>query len=288
MTASNSGLILGGQGRFGRAAARAFDALRASLRPTRQAEDPGAWLLRLACLLTGTALLTVMALALDERRLGLDSVWLKPLEFQLALAVQSATLAWGPRRLAPLYAAAALPRPLAWLWIAVVSYEAAYITLQGARGTTSHFNRGTAWEGVAGTLMATGAGVLVTVTLWIGLVALWQSWRERARSPMVLAIGLGFVLGAVLAAWTGSAIGALRGYWPQPLVEPLLRLPVTGWVLSQPDLRIAHFIGLHQMQLLPAVKAFAAARRWPRSVAVAALAVTSLGATALCWHLVQS
>jgi hypothetical protein len=152
--------------------------------------------------------------------------------------------------------------------------------------------------------MAAGAGVLVSVTFWIGAVALWQVVRQAGapagpeatgsaggRSTFVagarptdtlmpLAIGLGFTLGAVLAAWSGSAMGAARGYWPQPLQEPVSWMPLTGWVLSQTDLRIAHFVGLHQMQFPPALAALAGWAGWPRKGALGAIAVAALGSTA--------
>lgn len=253
-------------------------AMRSPAQPLTQ-PDSSALLWRVALLLALAAVPTAIALLIDERMLGPFNVWTKPLKFQLALAVQTATLAWALGRFTPALRGWAMPRWLARGWTAVVVYEAAFITLQGARGVASHFNRATPWESLAGTLMAGGAGVLVLVTVWVGLVGLWQA-RATRWAPMPLAIGLGFVLGAALAAWTGGAMGAARGYWPQPLLEPVQWMPLTGWVLSQTDLRIAHFIGLHQMQMLPAVAAFCAAARWPHTAARAAMAVAALAALA--------
>lgn len=232
-----------------------------------------------AIALTLAAVPTALCLALDDRMLGHFNVWTKPLKFQLALALQTATLAWALGHLTPALRRIAMPRWLGMGWSVVAVYEAGFITLQGARGVASHFNRATLWESIGGTLMATGAGVLVLVTAWIGLVALWQA-RQRQWAAMPLAIGLGFVAGAVLAAWTGGAMGAARGYWPQPLVEPVQWMPVTGWVLSQTDLRIAHFVGLHQMQMLPAIAAAGVLAGWQPRVLRAALVAACLAAIA--------
>lgn len=218
---------------------------------------------QLAAILTVAAALSGVASMFDDRTIGHYNVWVKPMKFQLALAIQTATIAWAVTRFEPAMRRIAMPRAVSWLWLAVALAETLYITLQGARGVASHFNRSTAWEGVAGTSMAVGAGLLVLVTLWVGLAALWQA-RRLHWAPLPLAIGLGFVLGSLLAAWTGGAMGAIRGYWPQPLVEPVQWMPVTGWVLSQTDLRIGHFIGLHQMQLLPALVLAGAWAGWGR------------------------
>ena len=177
-----------------------------------------------------------------------------------------------------------MPRWLAIGWSTVAVYEDSFITLQDARGVASHFNRATPWESVGGTLMASGAGVLVLVTAWIGLLALWQA-RQQRWAAMPLAIGLGFVLGAALAAWTGSAMGAVRGYWPQPLVEPVHWMPVAGWVVSQTDLRIAHFVGLHQMRFLPAIAAFGLLACWRPHVLHIMLGSACLAAIALVFSL---
>ena len=243
------------------------------------ASDSARLLWRLALVLALAAVPTALLLALDDRMLGHFSVWTKPLKFQLALAVQAATLAWALGQFSPALRQWAMPRWLAIGFSTVAVYEAAYITLQGARGVASHFNRATPWESVAGTLMASGAGVLVAVTLWVGLVALWQA-RQRRWAAMPLAIGLGFVLGAALAGWTGGAMGAARGYWPDPLVAPVQWMPVTGWVLSQADLRISHFVGLHQMQMLPALAALGLWAGWRPHVLRAALGGASLIAIA--------
>jgi hypothetical protein len=233
---------------------RAGQHLALSPAPPVTPQVAGMW--RLTVMLLAAALLTSLAAVMDDRLLGQVGVWMKPLKFQLALAVQTATLAWALGRLDADTRQRALPRGVWWLYLAVVLFEASYITLQGGRGVPSHFNRNTALESALGTVMAAGASVLVLVTVWVGAWALVQA-RRMQWPPMMLAIGLGFVLGGLLAGYSGGAMGP-KGYWPQPLTEPVVWMPVTGWVLSQTDLRMAHFVGLHQMQLLPALALLAA------------------------------
>lgn len=206
---------------------------------------------QLTVALLAAAALTSVAAWQDDRMLGYAGVWMKPLKFQLALALQTGTIAWALTRLEERTRRLAMPRGLWWLWLAVVVFEASYITLQGGRGVPSHFNRNTALESYLGSVMAAGAGVLVLTTAWVGSCALNEA-RRTQWPPLTLAIGLGFVMGGLLAGYSGGAMGP-GGYWPEPLVQPVQWMPVTGWVLSQTDLRIAHFVGLHQMQWLPAV-----------------------------------
>ena len=70
------------------------------------------WQLSLALL--AAAALTSLAALLDERLLGTTSVWMKPLKFQLALALQTATIAWALGLLAGTTRQRAMPRGL-WL-----------------------------------------------------------------------------------------------------------------------------------------------------------------------------
>lgn len=211
---------------------------------------------QLALALLATAALTSLAALMDDRLLGYASVWMKPLKFQLALAIHTATLAWALTLLEGTVRQRAMPRGLWLLWLTAVLFEAGYITLQGGRGVASHFNRSTPLESVLGIVMGVGAVALVLITAWMGAWVLVQA-RQKRWPPLLLATGLGLVLGGLLGGYTGGAMGP-AGYLPGPLVEPMQRMPVTGWVLSQTDLRIAHFVGLHQMQWLPAVALAAA------------------------------
>ncbi len=245
----------------------------------------------LALALLAVALPTALLGALDERTVnGLPwtaNVWAKPLKFQLAMALQMLSVAWALGWMRQRGLAVPARRAMVALLLIVVVFEAAYITVQGGRGVASHFNRATPLESVAASLMAGGAGVLVSASAWVGLVALRHWWRSAAgtREPMLLAIGVGFVAMFFLAGYTGSAMGERRGPFVQAVMQAGPALPLTAWRLDIGDLRVAHFFAVHAMQAIP----FAAwlARRAPRRFAHGWIVVASLVWAALTLALMQ-
>jgi hypothetical protein len=214
-------------------------------------------LLKLTGALLLMAVFTFIGTALDDRlvvgQVVQANVWAKPLKFQLSMTCQLLTVWWAlgylKRNGSPVPAQAIVIGAL----VLTVLFEASYITLQGARGLPSHFSRVSAIERFAGSLMAVGAYVLVSTSAWIGGVALWRWARQTPsqRDPMLLAIGMGFVLTFALAGWTGSALGQYRGPFVQAVPPIGITLPLTLWRLDVGDLRISHFMGNHAMQALP-------------------------------------
>ena len=120
------------------------------------------------------------------------------------------------------------------------------------RGTTSHYNEGTAFD--AGVFYAMGG--IVTLVLIATIAAGVLALRERGID-LGLAAGLRWgiavcVLGMAAATTMifnrgtnetgGHTVGGPDGG---------AGMPITGWSLEHGDLRIGHFIGLHALQLLP-------------------------------------
>ena len=70
--------------------------------------------------------------------------WLKPLKFAVSIGVYSATFAWVVRALTD---APRLARLAVTTTVAALIAEMALIGLQAARGTTSHFNTSTLFDG---------------------------------------------------------------------------------------------------------------------------------------------
>jgi hypothetical protein len=161
--------------------------------------------------------------------------------------------------------------------------EIVIIGLQAWRGTTSHFNVATPFDGVLFTIM--GAAIVVQTLSTVAVaVALWRHRFEDRALGSALRLGMaitivGAMSGGLMTRPTSEQLNATRA---GGLVSPErpreggrmtvagahtvgapdggAGLPGTGWSTTHGDLRVAHFIGLHALQVLPIV-AFVLSRR---------------------------
>ena len=188
----------------------------------------------------------------DERTINGISVWSKPFKFSLSLAVYFATLAWFAPLMPNGYFQTRKGRLLTWIAIGCALFEMVYIVLQASRGEASHFNLTTPFYSVMYSLMGAGAVMLVTVCLWMGVVIL----REHGtRDPFVLAVGLGLILTFVLGGGFGGYLGSHMGHWVGGTQSDANGLWLLRWSRDGGDLRVAHFFGMHAMQVLPVIAA---------------------------------
>src|SRR5262245_66151219 len=93
-----------------------------------------------SCRTKATMLATLVAMALDERTLLGVNVWLKPLRFEIALAVYLATLAWFAGWLPERVIATRWYRTYAACVVAAIGAEMAWIGGAAAFSIASHFN----------------------------------------------------------------------------------------------------------------------------------------------------
>lgn len=215
---------------------------------------------------------TLAAMGLDGRTLNGINVWIKPLKFEVSLALQLLTVAW-----LMLFLPERQGRLARWLAIAMAGaafFEIAYIALQASRGEASHYNLATPVTRLMYALMGAGSIVLVATSGWIGALILRHGETSR---PIVLAAGLGLVLGSVVGGLTGAYMSAQTGHWIGGQPTDLGGLPVFGWSRSGGDLRVAHFFGLHLMQVLPVAAWIGAAILPSRLQKPAIIAVAAAG-----------
>jgi hypothetical protein len=252
----------------------AFRALRAGLRRERLLTVTG---------LAHAALLPLFAapMLVDARTVLDENVWLKPAKFAASIAIYTLTVALllGPL---PEGRARAWAR---WTTAAPLAGEMAIIALQAARGVRSHFNDD---SGLDAALFA-AMGVMILVATAGAVVLLVMHLRDRGLSP-ALAAGvragialslLGSVVGGAMSGMGQHTVGAEDGAGE--------KTSVTGWSADHGDLRVAHFAGLHALQVLPLLGLVVAARapgpsgaRWVWAAAGAyALLVAALFAQAL-------
>ena len=198
-----------------------------------------------------TLVVAVAGLVADPRVITGAPAWLKPAKFAVSIAIYCATLAWlltlvqGHRRTVAV---------LAWVTGVALALELVLIGMQVVRGTTSHFNTDNAFDSAVFSAM----GGLVALVFLAAVVAGGLLLRQRGL-PRVLGSGIrGGVAVAVLGMATailmlintqyteggGHTVGAPDG-------GP--GMPLTGWSTLHGDLRVAHFVGLHALQVLPLI-----------------------------------
>jgi hypothetical protein len=193
---------------------------------------------------------TALAFAIDERLFNGDNVWLKPLKFELSIAIYLFSFAL----LLPLTSAAFqrswLGRFLVWPVIALLYFELVYIAWRASRAEASHYNQETlvavilyAAMGIAAVLFTGASGVLA-----YGLA-------RRDADPMPPALRRSLVLGLGLTCALGILSGIVlsnAGSHAVGIAPSSAAVPFFGWSLRSGDLRFAHFLALHAMQILPA------------------------------------
>lgn len=206
---------------------------------------------RLAVAAVGSTVLTLGMLAFDDRTLGAESIWLKPLKFSVSFAVLFATLGYVARRLSDPWCASWTVATAGIASAAAFIFEMAYIVAQAARQEPSHFNESTPFHAFMYGLMGIGASTLMAVIALMGIVA-WLDAGARFGKGARLGIWLGFLLTAALTSWVAGELAGNGGRYVGMPGDPHARLPFLGWSREVGDLRPAHFLALHAMQVLPA------------------------------------
>ena len=228
---------------------------------------------RNALLYTALAVLFLAASFVDDRLFNGVSVWTKPCKFSMSVAVYFATLAWFAPLLPAGYFETRRGRWLTWLPIVSSAFEIAYIALQAGRDQASHFNLTSPLYIAMYALMGVGALVLVSVCAWIGAAILR---RHRARDPYALAVGMGLIAAFVLGGGFGEVMAANMSHWVGGVPSDAGGLPLLKWSRAGGDLRVAHFFGIHAMQILPAFAALLP-RALPHRAAVAIVIAATFG-----------
>ena len=224
---------------------------------------------------TGLLMLVVLAgavigLAVDPRIITGAPAWLKPAKFAASIAIYTFTLAW----MFSLIPEWTRTRRIVGRTTAVtLVLEIVLIRMQAFRGTTSHFNVATLFDGVVFTVM--GAAILVQTLSTVAVaIALWRHpFADRAlgwalRLGMTMTI-VGALTAGLMTRPTSQQLDAARGGERMTVAgahsvggpDGGPGLPGTGWSTEHGDLRVAHFLGLHALQALPIVALVLARRR---------------------------
>lgn len=179
----------------------------------------------------------------DTLVLGINSA-IKPIKFALSIGFFSWTMAL------ILQYVEDVRKVKIYSWVAVVclSFEQCAITLQALRGVQSHFNKADTFGIVLYSLMGV---FILTVTLWTGFMA-YVFIKQKAHN-MPLAVSLGIKIGliyCVIFSLFGGYFSGLQGHTVGGS-DGGAGLPFLNWSKFFGDLRVAHFFGIHSLQIIP-------------------------------------
>lgn len=186
----------------------------------------------------------------DARMIDGAVVWAKPLKFSISFTVLFATMALVEPYFSPSWRTGRMFAGIAMAMAAAMLLEMLYMIFQAAQMQTSHFNTGSPFTAVMYALMGVGAVALV---LGVGLMG-WAALRDKAASfgpGLQAGVAWGFILSFGLTMITAGTMSSMAGHYIGTPAPGAAVIPLMGWSASVGDLRPAHFVSLHAMQVLP-------------------------------------
>ena len=169
---------------------------------------------------------------------------IKPIKFALSISIMSYTLCWF------LYYLKDKNKVKVYNIVTIIAmvFEQLAITFQALRGQQSHFNNSSAFGIIIFALMGV---FILTFTIWTAYIV-FLFYKQKAfnlHPTYLLGIRIGFILfvlfslfGGYIAQQTGHTVGGKDGD------EGLFFI---NWSRLFGDLRIAHFFGIHSLQIIP-------------------------------------
>lgn len=135
-----------------------------------------------------------------------------------------------------------------WTVIILLGFEIVYIAIQASKGQLSHYNLSTPFYATLYSMMAIAATLVTVYTAYVGLLFFtndfpslpnYYLWAIRLGILIFVVFSFeGFVMGSRLTHTIGGEDGGIG-------------IPFLNWSTKFGDPRIAHFIGMHALQLLP-------------------------------------
>jgi hypothetical protein len=210
--------------------------------------------------MAGFGVLTAAGIALDPRQLLGLPVWVKPTKFFMSTAAYSFTAAW---LLGFVEGRPVLVRRVGNLIGGALVIEMACITVQAWRGERSHFNISTPFNGLVNATMGFTIIVLFAASIALAVVLLRQKLADAGfawglRLGMLITV-VGLATGFTMVGPNAEQLAAMKAGQRVPVAgshtfgvpEGGPGLPFVNWSVEGGDMRPAHFVGLHAMQVLP-------------------------------------
>lgn len=176
------------------------------------------------------------------------NAWYKPFKFAFSTFLFAWAMAWYCYYLPDFNI-----KLFNWLVIILLGFEIFYIALQASKGQLSHYNLSTPVYAALYSMMALAATLVTLYAAYIGYLFFKNSFPELP-AYYVWAIRLGITL-FVIFSFEGFAMGSRLNHSVGALNDNSNWF-IVGWSKTVGDLRVAHFIGMHALQVLPILSYF--------------------------------
>ncbi len=171
------------------------------------------------------------------------NAWYKPFKFAFSTFLFSWAMAWYCY-----YLPSFNSKLFNWSIIILLGFEIIYIAIQASKGQLSHYNLSTPMYSALYSMMALAATLVTIYTAYVGILFFindfpllpnYYLWAIRFSIIIFVVFSFeGFVMGSRLTHTIGGDDGGVG-------------IPLLNWSTKYGDPRIAHFIGMHALQVLP-------------------------------------
>ena len=190
------------------------------------------------------AIVSITSSFMDDTTLMGVNVWMKPLKFSISVAIYILTVGF----LMTLYPFSKKKKNLInniVCWTLLI--ELGLIIYQASGGVQSHYNISNPFDG----LIFTAMGILIAINVIIMALFIFETIRLKLKTPKLLqwAILLGWVI-VFFGSWVGGQMISEMSH-NIGVEDGGPGLPLVNWSTIAGDLRVAHFFGLHGLQIIP-------------------------------------
>lgn len=211
----------------------------------------------------------------DDRMLTGLNIWVKPMKFSLSGGIYVLTSGF----LITLYPFSRRKKNIVnniISWTMVL--EICIVVFQAARGVRSHYNQSSLFDGI----LFGSMGVLISIIVLTMVFFIVETIRLRLNTsrPVQWGILLGWLV-VLFGSWVG---GQMIGQMSHNVGVPDggEGLPLINWSTIAGDLRVAHFFGLHGIQIIP-LFAVVLTKKWNAPKLAKNLGVLFFGLVYAAW-----
>ncbi|MDN3585996.1 hypothetical protein QWY86_04915 [Pedobacter aquatilis] len=190
------------------------------------------------------AFLILLIMPFEHRQIMGINLWIKPLKFAVSIGIYaiswSAILSYFPQQ--------SIIRRFARFTVFALCFEMLAISSQAARGELSHFNQSGIYNSTVYSLMGT---IITAQTVFSIIVSIpmFQSMPQKIGYAMAWALRFGIAT-SILFALQGGYIGYHMSHTIGG-TDGSKGILILNWNRQYGDLRIAHFFGIHALQIIP-------------------------------------